>query len=140
MPEVQLSDGNVAEVRDVDDMTRGDVRAAFKLADLDGASPQAGQLGMDTVGALQDALITRFVVSWTLKDSGGRPLAVTMKSVKLLKLRDYKPLLAAVAPLLGEVMSGQQDATPDPTPAAPSSTSADTEVATDSSSDLTAVG
>jgi hypothetical protein len=41
-------------------MTRGDIRAAFRLADLDGAKADAGELGMDMVGALQDAVLVRF--------------------------------------------------------------------------------
>ena len=122
MPTIQLPDDNSAEVRDIEDMRRGDVRAAFKLADLDGANAQNGQLGMDTVGALQDAVLVRFIVSWTLTNENGNPLAITMKTIKELKLRDYNPLATAVAPVLTEVMSGQQE-TPDPTSEAPSSTS-----------------
>ena len=95
-------------------MTRGDIRAAFKMADLDGAAAQSGQLGMDTVGALQDAVLVRFVVSWTLKNEKGNTLPITMKTIKDLRLRDYNPLAAAVAPVLAEIISGQQEATPDP--------------------------
>ena len=113
MPTIQLSGDHSAEVRDIEDMRRGDVRAAFKLADLDGATSQMGQLGMDTVGALQDAVLVRFVISWTLLNDNGNPLPITMKTVKELKLRDYNPLAVAVAPVLTEVMSGQQE-TPDP--------------------------
>lgn len=130
MPTIQLSDDNSAEVRDVEDMRRGDIRAAFKLADLDGAAAQNGQLGMDTVGALQDAILTRFVVSWTLLNENGNPLPITMKTVKELKLRDYNPLAVAVAPVLTEVMSGQQE-TPDPTPAGSSSKPDDTDSTND---------
>ena len=130
MPTIQLPDDNSAEVREVDDMRRGDVRAAFKLADLDGAASKDGNLGMDTVGALQDAVLVRFVVSWTLTNADGNPLPITMKTVKGLKLRDYNPLAAAVAPVLTEVMSGQQE-TPDPTPEDTSSKQAVTDSTTD---------
>ena len=128
MPEVKLSQCNTAEVRDPDDMTRGDVRAAFKLADLDGAPVSNGQLGMDTVGALQDAVLVQFIVSWTLKNENGNPLPIVMKTIKGLKLRDYKPLAAAVAPVLAEVISNE---TPDPTSEEPSSPSDSTEPAND---------
>lgn len=121
MPEVQLSNGNVAVVKDVEDMTRGDVRAAFKLADLDGATLNQGQLGMDAVGALQDAVLTRFVTSWTLTDGNGKTLPVNMKSVRALRLRDYNPLAEACAPHLAELMSGQAQEIPDPTSEAASS-------------------
>ena len=130
MPTIKLSDDNSAEVREIEDMRRGDVRAAFKLADLDGATSATGQLGMDTVGALQDAVLVRFVVSWTLTNENGNPLPITMKTVKELKLRDYNPLAAAVAPVLTEVMSGQQE-TPDPTSEEPSSKSDDTDLTND---------
>jgi hypothetical protein len=128
MPEVKLSDGNVAAVRELEDMTRGDVRAAFKLADLDGANTGTGQLGMDTVGALQDAILVRFVETWTLTDKEGKPLAISMKTVKGLRLRDYNPLATAVAPVLAEVISGNSE-TPDPTSEEPSSASDSTEPA-----------
>ena len=130
MPTIQLSGDNSAEVRDIEDMRRGDVRAAFKLADLDGAATKDGQLGMDTVGALQDAVLVRFVVSWTLLNDDGNPLPITMKTVKGLRLKDYNPLATAVAPVLTEVMSGQQE-TPDPPPEAPSSTSDGTDLTND---------
>ena len=123
MPTIKLSDDHSAEVREVDDMRRGDIRAAFKLADLDGAASQNGQLGMDTVGALQDAVLVRFIASWTLLNADGNPLPITMKTVKGLRLKDYNPLAVAVAPVLTEVMSGQQETTPDPTSEEPSSTS-----------------
>jgi hypothetical protein len=130
MPEVKLSDGNTAVVRELEDMTRGDVRGAFKLADLDGVNTGTGQLGMDTVGALQDAILVRFVESWTLTDKEGKPLAVTMKTIKGLKLKDYNPLATAVAPVLGEVISGSSE-TPDPTSEELSSPSDDTDSTND---------
>lgn len=111
-------------VREVDDMTRGDIRAAFRLADIDGAKIESGELGMDTVGALQDAVLVRFIESWTFVD-GDRPMTINMKNVKNLRLRDYNPLAAAVQPVLGAVMTG--NATPDPTSVEPSSASDDSD-------------
>ena len=126
MPTIELSNGNSAEVRDPEDMRRGDVRAAFKLADLDGADTQSGTLGMNTVGAIQDAILVRFIVSWTFRNEGDNPVPITMKTIKELRLRDYNPLALAVAPVLTEVMSGQQE-TPNPTTEDSSSRSDDSD-------------
>ena len=126
MPEIKLSGGNSAVVKEIEDMTRGDVRAAFKLADLDGAGATGGELGMNTVGALQDAVMVQFILSWTLTDGDGRVLPINMKSIKSLRLRDYNPLMIAAQPALQEVMSNT-DSSVDPTSTEPSSASDDTE-------------
>ena len=130
MPEIQLQNGHTATVREVDEMQRGHIRAAFKLADKDGASPTPGELGMDTVGALQDAVLTQFIVSWTLTNEAGNPKGITMRAIKELGLKDYNTLQQAAAPVLADVMSTTQE-TPDPTRVALSSTSAGTDSTND---------
>lgn len=131
MPEIQLTGDNTAQVRDIDDIERGDIRAVFNLADRDGAKVIAGDLSMDTFGAIQDAVIVQFVESWTLKDRHGKPLPIDMKAVKRVKIRDYNMLATAMAPLTNEVMSGGQQTTPDPTSEDNSSTSDDTDSTTE---------
>lgn len=126
MREVQLSSDDTAQVREVDDIIRGDARIVYKLADKDGAVAVNGQLGMDTMGALQDAVVVQFTHSWTLTDSDGKSLPITMKTIKGLGLRQFNALATALAPVLTEIGGQQQDATPDPTSAANSSTSDDT--------------
>lgn len=131
MPEVQLTGDNTAQVRDIEDIERGDIRAVFANADKDGAKISGAELSMGTFGAIQDAVMVQFVDSWTLKDRNGKPLPIDIKSVKRLKLRDYNLLLVAVQPLLTEVMSGDQQAAPDPTSEDNSSTSDDTDSVND---------
>ncbi len=115
MQEVKLTGEHIAKVRDVEDILRGDVREVYRLADRDGASTSNGKLGMDTVGALQDAVIAVFVEEWTLTDSHGKRLPIDMKSVKKVPLRDYTALIKALADVLAEIMTGQSQETPDPT-------------------------
>ncbi len=123
MKTVKLTGEHTAQVREVEDILRGDVREVYRLADRDGASTLNGQLGMDQIGALQDAVVVTFVESWTLVDGGGKMLPIDIKVVKKLRLRDYTALISALAEVLAEIMSGQKQETPDPIPADVSSKS-----------------
>jgi hypothetical protein len=126
MGRVELPDGHHAELREVEDLRRGDVRAALKAADAQGVNLAEGQFGLDGIGALQDGLLVRFIRSWTLTNGDGvSPLPVTIDALQDLPLSVYQPLAAEIAPALAQVLGGGQ--TVDPTSAAPSSPPANTD-------------
>ena len=121
MPTVELPDGHSAEMRDPGDLRRGDVRAAFKQVDAQGVNLMDG-LGFDGVAALQDALLLRFIRTWTLTNGDGvSPLPVTADALQDLPLDVFAPLAAAIAPALARTLGGAE--TPSPLSGAPSSTS-----------------
>lgn len=119
MPRVDLPDGHHAEIRDIADLRRGDVRAAYRMADESGINLLKG-MGVDALGALQDAIVVRFVRRWTLTDkitkkaddATGKPLPVSMATVANLPLGYYQPLADATGPAFAQVVN--QDAGPDP--------------------------
>jgi hypothetical protein len=136
---VELPGGHSAELRDPSDVRRGDVRAVAAAADKDmavsgdGQQVQAAGVMLGTA-TMQDALVVRFVTSWTLRADGpgndeGEPLPVTLDVVQDLPLKYYKPLAAPLTGVLAEIMGvGDQAANgqPDPLSAARSSRSAST--------------
>jgi hypothetical protein len=128
MPRVDLPDGHHADVREVADLRRSDVRAALKAADAQGVNLIGGQFGLDGVGAVQDGLLLQFIRSWTLTNGdGSSPLPVTAESIQDLPLHYHRPLADAIAPALAEVLGGGGARPVDPTSAARSSPSASTD-------------
>lgn len=128
MPTIDLPDGHSAELRDIGDLRRGDVRFALKAADDEGINLFGAGMGLSGIGTLQDALIVRFVRSWSLKTDAGEPLAVSLASVQDLPVKYHKPLAAVVTPALAEILGGGEangQAQP-PLTGATSSTSAPT--------------
>lgn len=128
MPKVELPDGHSADLRDIGDLRRGDVRFALKAADDEGINLFGAGMGLSGIGTLQDALIVRFVRSWDLDDDDGNPLPVSLASVQDLPVKYHKPLAAVVTPALSEILGGgeQNGQAPSPLPAGPSSTSVPT--------------
>lgn len=128
MPKVELPDGHSAELRDVADLRRGDVRFALKAADDEGINLFGAGMGLSGIGTLQDALIVRFVRRWDLTDDDGKPLEVSLATVQDLPVKYHKPLAAVVTPALAEILGGGETngQAPSPLPAGPSSTSAPT--------------
>ena len=116
MPTIQLPDGHTAELRDPNDVRRGDARAVAAAADKDmkvtgdGKQMQAAGAMLGTA-TMQDALVARFVKSWTLTDDDGKPLPVTLEVVQDLPLRYYKPLAAPLIPVLVEIMGAGEEMT-----------------------------
>lgn len=134
MPTIELPDGHTAEIRDPADVRRGDVRAVAAAADKDmtlsgdGKQLQAAGAMLGTA-TMQDALMVRFVKSWTLTDDDGQPLPITLEVVQDLPLRYYTPIAAPLVPVLAEIMGAGQEMNgqPDPLSAARLSTSAPTD-------------
>jgi len=128
MPTIDLPDGHSADLRDVGDLRRGDVRFALKAADDEGINLFGAGMGLSGIGTLQDALIVRFVRRWDLTNDAGEPLEVSLASVQDLPVKYHKPLAAVVTPALAEILGGgkQNGQSPTPLPGAPSSTSAPT--------------
>jgi hypothetical protein len=136
MPTIPLPDGHSAELRDPNDVRRSDVRAAMRSADASGVDLSGG-LTLDAMGALEDGLLPRFIVSWTLTNAiagsangdGTAPLPITAEALQDLPLSYYRPLEEAFAPALAatirQVTGGGQEPV-DPTSAAPSSKSVPT--------------
>jgi hypothetical protein len=127
MPRIELPGGHHAELRDPEDLRRGDVRAAMASADRQGVDVGGG-MTLNAIGAIEDGLLVRFITSWTLTNAvtgtgngdGAAPLPVTIESLQDLPLAYFQPLEAAIAPALGQVLrEGQQPV--DPTQGAPSS-------------------
>jgi hypothetical protein len=128
MPTIELPDGHTADLRDVGDLRRGDVRFALKAADDEGINLFGAGMGLSGIGTLQDALIVRFVRRWSLTGDDGQPLEVSLASVQDLPVKYHKPLAAVVTPALAEILGGGETngQAPSPLPAGPSSTSAST--------------
>jgi hypothetical protein len=137
MPTIQLPDGHSAVIRDPADVRRGDARAVAAAADKDmtvtgdkdGQHLQAAGAMLGTA-TMQDALVARFVTSWTLTDDAGRPLPITLEVIQDLPLRYYKALAAPLVPVLAEIMgAGEEMANgqPDPLSVARLSQSASTD-------------
>jgi len=128
MPTIELPDGHTADLRDVGDLRRGDVRFALKAADDEGINLFGAGMGLSGIGTLQDALIVRFVRRWSLTNEDGSPLEVSLASVQDLPVKYHKPLAAVVTPALAEILGGGETngQTSSPLPEAPSSTSAST--------------
>lgn len=128
MPTIELPDGHTAELRDVGDLRRGDVRFALKAADDEGINLFGAGMGLSGIGTLQDALIVRFVRRWSLTNDEGQPLEVSLAAVQDLPVKYHKPLAAVVTPALAEILGGGEanGQAPSPLPAGPSSTSAPT--------------
>lgn len=128
MPTIQLPDGHTADLRDIADLRRGDVRFALKAADDEGINLFGAGMGLSGIGTLQDALIVRFVRRWDLTDEQGQPLEVSLASVQDLPVRYHKVLAAVVTPALQEILGGGEanGQAPDPLSAGPSSRSAST--------------
>lgn len=141
MPRIELPDGHWAELRDPADVRRGDVRAVAAAADRDMTLTGSGDgQRMEAAGAMlgtatmQDALMVRFVTSWSLtgREFGrddDEPLPVTLEVVQDLPLKLYKPIAAPLLGVLAEIMGGGGESNgqaPDPLSAAPSSSSAST--------------
>lgn len=139
MPTIELPDGHTAEIRDPADVRRGDVRAVAAAADADmkvsGDAKQLQAAGMMLgTATMQDALMARFVRSWTLRTDGlnndeGEPLPVTLEVVQDLPLKYYKLIAAPLLPVLQEIMGvGQEmNGQPDPLSVARLSQSASTD-------------
>lgn len=100
---VNLPDGHHAELRDITDLRRGDVRAAYRMADESGIDLTKG-LGVGALAAIQDALIVRFVRSWTIAGPDG-VLPVTMEAICDLPLSHYQPLANATQPAFAQVVN-----------------------------------
>jgi len=128
LPTIDLPDGHTADLRDVGDLRRGDVRFALKAADDEGINLFGAGMGLSGIGTLQDALIVRFVRRWSLTNEDGSPLEVSLASVQDLPVKYHKPLAAVVTPALAEILGGgeQNGQMATPLPAGPSSTSAST--------------
>ena len=138
MPTIDLPDGHSADLRDPNDVRRSDVRAAMRAADAQGIDISGG-LTLDAIGALEDGLLPRFIVSWTLTNAvagstngdGTASLPITAESLQDLPLSYYQPLEMAFAPALQatirQVTGGGQEPV-DPTSAAPSSKPAPTDL------------
>ncbi len=128
MVTIELPDGHSADLRDIGDLRRGDVRFALKAADDEGINLFGAGMGLSGIGTLQDALIVRFVRRWDLTNEDGSPLEVTLASVQDLPVKYHKPLASVVTPALAEIISGGEanGQAPSPLPAGPSSTSAPT--------------
>jgi hypothetical protein len=141
MPTINLPDGHTAEIRDPADVRRGDVRAVAAAADKDmtmsgdGKQMQAAGAMLGTA-TMQDALMARFVKSWSLtgKDApgfveDGQSLPVSLEVVQDLPLRFYKPIAAPLVPVLAEIMGAGQEMNgqPDPLSVGRLSTSAPTD-------------
>jgi hypothetical protein len=106
VPRIELPDGNYADLRELGDLRRADVRAALKSADDGSINLMEQKFGLDSIAAIQDGLLVRFIRSWSLVNGdGASPLPVTLESVQELPLRYYQPLGAFVAPVLQEVMA-----------------------------------
>src|SRR6266487_4436545 len=103
MPTIDLPDGHTADLRDVGDLRRGDVRFALKAADDEGINLFGAGMGLSGIGTLQDALIVRFVRRWDLTNDDGEPLEVSLASVQDLPVKYHKPLAAVVTPALAEI-------------------------------------
>lgn len=134
MPTINLPDGHSAVLRD-DEVRRSDARFVARAADheLQVTGDQKTQR-VEAAGTLmvtatmQDAIIARFVSSWTLTDPSGQPLPITLETVQDLPMRYFKPLAMALRSQLLEVQMGveEEDGQLDPTSAERLSRSAPT--------------
>lgn len=126
MPRVELGGGAWAEMRDLDDLRRADIRAVFKAADDDGVSLMTSSFPLAATSTMQEALVVRFVRRWSLCDGDGNPLPVTLDTVRDMPQRQYRPLGDYVQPALAELFGEQAQEAASPSSTAPSSTSAST--------------
>lgn len=119
MATIQLPDGHTAELRD-DELRRSDIRFVAEIMDRamhitgNGDGEMQAHGVMVSTATTQDAIIARFLRSWTLKTGGpnhdeGEPLPITLEVVQDLPLRYYRPLATATAPAFKEAL-GQGDA------------------------------
>jgi hypothetical protein len=130
MQKINLPDGHYAEMRENDDLRRGDVRAALRAADKESVNLMAEKFGLDAIASIQDSLIVRFLRHWSLQEKdveeGGseKSLPINVEVIQDLPLKYHQPLADVVAPLLQKVLGGgesQTAATKDPISEAPSS-------------------
>ncbi len=119
MATIHLPDGHSAELRDVGDLRRRDVKEALRVADAQGINLLEG-LGLSGISAIQEGLLLRFIKSWSLTNGEG-PLPVTIDSLQDLPLSYYRPLADAITPAMQQVL-GEAQPPVDPTSAAASST------------------
>jgi hypothetical protein len=130
MPTIQLPDGHSAEIRAPTDVRRGDSRAVAAAGDKDlmvsgssdGKQLQAAGAMLGTA-TMQDAVVFRFLKSWTLtvkdadpdSDDEG-PAPITLEVVQNLPLKFYNPIAAPLLPALQKIMGAGQEMNGDPDP------------------------
>ncbi|GAA4626874.1 hypothetical protein GCM10023196_036900 [Actinoallomurus vinaceus] len=103
---VELSNGQWAEFRDPNKLTSGDAKAlrrATKLQfkpDEDGV-PRVEEMDMSITDVQMDALLTRIITSWDVRDVDGQPLGIPIADPEALDrvpLDDYGTLVEEAKP------------------------------------------